>query len=119
VKEIIDSKVLKRYYYPKSPHSGHNTVDEYSIEQSVEQCQHPAEGAHIHVVEQVRPQGMEKQRAKQRNTSQQQKLQENFTQQYRATILRAIPVEKHNYPYQIGKIEVPHRQPQYDNGTHS
>ena len=42
---------------------------------------------------------------------QQQKLQENFTRQYRATIQRAIPVEKHNYPYQIGKIEVPQHQP--------
>ena len=111
MKEIIDSKVLKRYYYPKSPHSGHNTVDEYSIEQSVEQCQHPAEGAHIHDVKQVRPQGMKKQRAKQRNTSQQQKLQEKFTRQYGATIQTVIPVEKHNNPYQIGKIDVPQHQP--------
>jgi hypothetical protein len=61
----------------------------------------PAEGTHIHAVEQVRPQGMKEQRTKQRNTSQQQKLQENFTRQYRATVQRAIPVEKHNYPYQI------------------
>jgi hypothetical protein len=38
-------------------------------------------------------------------------LQENFTRQYRATIQRAISVKIHNYPYQIGKIEVPHRQP--------
>jgi hypothetical protein len=33
-------------------------VDKDSIEQSIEQCQHPAEGTHIHAVEQVRPQGM-------------------------------------------------------------
>jgi len=46
---------------------------------------------------------MKKQRKKQRNTSQQQKLRENFTRQYRATIQRTIPVEKHNYPYQIEK----------------
>jgi hypothetical protein len=26
-----------------------------------------------------------------------EKLQENITQQYRATIQRALPVEKHNY----------------------
>jgi len=80
------------------------TVDKNSIEQNIAQCQNPGEGAHIHVVEQVRPQGMKKkQRTKQRNTSQQQKLQEGFTRQYRATIQRAIPVEKHNYPYQIEK----------------
>jgi len=48
------------------------------MEQSIEQCQHPGEGMHIHVVEQDRPQGIIKQRAKQRNTSQQQKLQENL-----------------------------------------
>jgi hypothetical protein len=41
----------------------------------------------------------------------QQKLQENFTRQYGATIQTAIPVEKHNYPYQTGKIEVPQHQP--------
>jgi hypothetical protein len=41
---------------------------------SIEQCQHPAEGTHIHAVEQVRTQRMKKQR----NTSQQQKLQENY-----------------------------------------
>ena len=29
-------------------------------EQSIEQCQHPEECTHIHVVEQVRPKGMEK-----------------------------------------------------------
>ena len=44
-----------------------------------------------------------KQCTKQRNMSQQQKLRENFTRQYRATIQRAIPVEKHNYPYQTEK----------------
>ena len=54
---------------------------------------------------------MKKQRTKQRNTSQQQKLQENFTRQYRATIQRAIPVEKRNYTYQTEKIEVPQHQP--------
>ena len=43
--------------------------------------------------------------------SQQQNLQEDFTRQYHATIQRAIPVRKHNYPYQIGKIEVPQHQP--------
>jgi len=35
--------------------------------------------------------------------SQQQKLQGNFTRQYPATIQTAIPVEKHNYPYQTEK----------------
>jgi len=35
----------------------------------------------------------------------------NFTQQHRATIQRAIPVEKHNHPYQIEKIDVPQHQP--------
>ena len=45
------------------------------------------------------------------NTSQQQKLEENFTRQYRATIQRAIPVEKHNYPYQIRKTDIPQHQP--------
>jgi len=94
-------------------------VDENSIEQSIEQCQHPAEGAHIQVVEQVRPQGMKQQRTKQRNTSQQQKLQKTVTRQYRATIQTAISGGKHNYPYQMDKIEVPQHQPQYDNRTHS
>jgi len=42
-----------------------------------------------------------------------------FTRQYRATILRAIPVKKRNYSYQTGKIEVLQHQPWYDNGTHS
>ena len=37
-------------------------MDKYSIEQNIEQCQHPAEGTHIQVLEQVRPQGMKKQR---------------------------------------------------------
>jgi len=82
-------------------------VDKNSIELSIEQCQHPGEDTHIHVVEQVRPQGMKKQRTKQRNTSQQQKLQEN-----RAKIQTAISGGKHNYPYQIEKIEVPQHQPQ-------
>ena len=68
-------------------------MDRNGTEQSAEQCQHPAGGTHFHVVEQVRPQGMKKQRTKQRNTSQQQKPKENFTRQYRATIQRAIPVE--------------------------
>jgi len=36
-----------------------------------------------------------------------------------SAIQRAIPVEKHNYPYQIEKIDVPQHQPWYDNGTHS
>jgi len=66
---------------------------------SIEQCQYPAEGTHIHAVEQVRTQGMKKQQ----NTSQQQKLQGNFTRQYRETIERPIPVEKNNYLYQIEK----------------
>jgi len=57
---------------------------------------------------------MKKQRTKQRNTSQQQKLQKN-----RATSQTAISGGKRNYPYQIEKIEVPQHQPQYDNGTHS
>ena len=52
-------------------------------------------------------------------TAQQQNLQENFTRQYRATIQTAISGGKHNYPDEIGKIEVPQHQPQYDNGTHS
>jgi hypothetical protein len=45
---------------PKNPHSDHNMVNKNSIGQSIEQCQHPGEGTHIHVVEQVRPQGMKK-----------------------------------------------------------
>jgi len=48
---------------------------------------------------------MKKRQTKQQNPSQQQKLQENFTRQYRATVQRAIPVKKQNYPYQIGKTE--------------
>jgi len=86
-------------------------VGKNSIEQNIAQCQHPAEGTHIHAVEQVRTQGMKKQRTKQRNTSQQQKLQENFTRRYLAATQRAIPVEKHNYPYQIEKTDVPQHQP--------
>jgi len=44
--------------------------------------------------------------------AQQQKLQgEKFTRQYRATIQRAIPVEKRNHSYQIEKIDVPQYQP--------
>jgi len=39
------------------------TVDKNSIEQNIAQCQNPGEGAHIHVVEQVRPQGMKKKTA--------------------------------------------------------
>jgi hypothetical protein len=35
-------------------------VNKNSIRQSIEQCQHPGEGTHIHVVEQVQPQGMKK-----------------------------------------------------------
>ena len=73
-------------------------MDRNTIEQNIEQCQHPGEDTHIHIVEQVRPEGMEKQQTKQRNTSQQQKLQENFTRQYRATIQTAISAGKHNYP---------------------
>jgi len=94
-------------------------VSKNSIEQNIEQCQHPAEGTHIHVVEEVLPQGMKKQRTKQRNASQQQKMQEIFTRQYHATIQMAMSGGKHNYPYHIGKIEVPQHQPQHDNGTHS
>jgi len=64
---------------PKSPHSDHNTVNKNSIGQSIEHCQHPGEGTHIHVVEQVQPQGMKKkQRTKQRNMSQQLNLQEKL-----------------------------------------
>ena len=63
---------------PKSPHSGHNTVDKNSMEQSAEQCQHPGEGTQIHGVEKVRPQGMKKQQTKQRNTSQQQNCRETL-----------------------------------------
>jgi len=62
-------------------------VDKNSIEQSIEQCQHPGEGAYIHVVEQGRPQGMKKQQTKQRNTPQQQNcrktLPDNTVQQSR------------------------------------
>ena len=36
----------------------------------------------------------------------------NFTRQYRTTIQTAISGAKHNYPYQIGKIDVPQHQPQ-------
>ena len=46
-------------------------------------------------------------------------MQENFTQQYGATVQRAIPVEKHNYPYQTEKTDLPQHQPQHDNGTGS
>jgi len=76
-----------------------------------QQCQNPGEGTHIHVVEQVQPQGMKKQRTKQRNTSQQPNVQGNFTPQYRTTIQRAISVNKHKYPYQIRKIKVLQHQP--------
>ena len=88
-------------------------MNKNSIGQSIKAvCQHPAEGTHSHVVEQVQPQGIKKkQLTKQRNTSQQQHLQENFTRQYRATIHRATPVNKQNYPYQIRKTEVPQHQP--------
>ena len=86
-------------------------MDRNSAEQSAAQCQRATEGTHIHAVEQVRPQGMVKQRTKQLNTSQQQKLQENLTRQYGATIQRAIPVGKHNCPYQIEKIDAPQHQP--------
>jgi len=37
-------------------------VEKNRIEQSIEQCQHPGEDTHIHVVEQARPEGMKKQR---------------------------------------------------------
>jgi len=50
-------------------------MDKNGLEQSIEQYQHPGEGAQIH---EVRPQGMENQRTKQRNTSQQQKLQKTL-----------------------------------------
>jgi hypothetical protein len=75
-----------RSLLPKSPHSDHNTVNKSSTEQSIELCQHPGEGTHIHVVEQVRPQGIKKKRTKQRNKSQQLNLPGNFTRQYRTTI---------------------------------
>jgi len=97
---------------PKSPHGDHNTVSKNSTEQSIAQCQHPAGGTHIHVVEQVRPLGMKNNGKKQLNTSQQQKLQgKKLTRQCRATIQRAVPVKKHNHPYQIEKIDVPQHQP--------
>ena len=91
--KLVIFRPLQHFPLPKSPLSDHNRVDKNSIEQNIEQCQHPGEGTHIHVVEQVRSQGMKTQRTKQRNTSQQQKLQ-TFTRQYRATIQRAIPVKK-------------------------
>jgi hypothetical protein len=37
-----------------------STVNKNRTGQSIEQCQHPAEGTHIHAVEQVRPQGIKK-----------------------------------------------------------
>jgi len=43
-------KTFQNGELPKSPHSDYNTVDKNSIEQSIEQCQHPGEGAHIHKV---------------------------------------------------------------------
>ena len=53
--------ILKQgYILPKSPHNDHNTVDKNSTEESIEQCQHPGEDTHIHVVEQARPRGMKK-----------------------------------------------------------
>ena len=39
------------------------------------------------------------------------KTAENLTRQYRTTIQTAISGGKHNYPYQIGKIDVPQHQP--------
>ena len=116
---MIIECVIYRLCLPKSAHSGHNTVNKNSTGQRIKTVSHPAEVTHIDVVEQVQPQGMKKQRTKKLNKSQQQSLQDNCTRQYRATVQRAIPVKKHNYPYQIGKIEVPQHQPQYDNGTHS
>jgi len=94
-------------------------VDKNSTEQSAAQCQHPAEGTHIHVVEQVRPQGMKKTMDKTMKYVTTTKTAEKLYPQYCATIQTAIPVEKHNYPYQIGKTDVPQHQPQYDNRTHS
>jgi hypothetical protein len=44
-------------------------MEKNNIEESIEQCQHPGEGTHIHVVEQVRPQGVKNKGIKQRNTS--------------------------------------------------
>ena len=60
----VTHKDSKPEQLPKSPRIDHNTVDK--IEQNIAWCQHPGEGTHIHVVEQVRPQGMKKQRTKQR-----------------------------------------------------
>jgi len=37
---------------------------------------------------------------------------DNHFYSYRATIQTAISGGKHNYPYQIGKTEVPQQQPQ-------
>jgi len=56
--KVSHLKALTTFSLPKSPRSNHNTVDKNSIERSIKQCQHPGEGTHIHVVEQVRPQGM-------------------------------------------------------------
>jgi hypothetical protein len=50
---------------PKSPQcSQHGEQKQYRTK-----CQHPGEGTHIHAVEQVQPQGMKKQRTKERNTT--------------------------------------------------
>jgi len=94
---------------PKSPHSYHNTVNKNSIEQNIEQCQHPGKGAHIHFVEQARPQGLKK-------NSEKTTKYITTTKYGRKTLPCNNP--EHNYPYQIGKIEVPQHQPQYDNGIH-
>jgi len=90
-----------RQRLPKSLRSDHNTVDKNSTEQSIAQCQHPAEGTHIHAAEQVRPRN-------ERNNGQNTEIRHNnnncrktLPNNTMATIQRAIPVEKHNYPYQI------------------
>jgi len=66
--EVSHLQALTTFFVTRvtqTPHSDHNTVNKSSIGQSIEQCQHPREGTHIHAVEQVRPHGMKKQRTKQ------------------------------------------------------
>jgi len=96
---------------PTSPHSDHNTVDKNSIEQNIEQCQHPAEGTHIHIVEQFRPQGMKKQRKnneiRHNNKNCKKTLPDNTVQQSR----ERYRLKNITNLIKIGKIDVPQHQP--------
>jgi len=99
-------------------HSVHNAVDKNSIGHSIEQCQHPGEGAHIQkslTTKNEKPADKNNEIRRHNNKN----CWKTLHRQYSATIQTAISGGKHNYPYQIGKIEVAQHQPQYDNRTHS